>query len=62
MLEDRAKGKSRREERKSQGPRHREHAPRPEPKERPRAVPENSPFAVLAELRRNLAARRPEGG
>ena len=62
MREDRAKGKSRREERKSPGPRHREPAPRPEPNERPRAAPENSPFAVLAELRRNLAARRPEGG
>jgi len=52
-----AKGKPRRCERQSQAPRQREPMPRLELKERPRA-PDSSPFAVLAELRRN---RRPEG-
>jgi ATP-dependent RNA helicase SUPV3L1/SUV3 len=60
MREDRSKGKSPRQERQPQGPRHREPRRRPE-KNRPRAA-ETSPFAVLAELRRNLAARRPEDG
>jgi len=55
-----AKGKPRRRERQSRAPRQREPMPRLEWKERPRA-PDSSPFAVLAELRRNLAARRPEG-
>ena len=51
----------RRRERKAQAPRqHEPRAPRVEHKERPRP-PDSSPFAVLAELRRNLAARRPEG-
>ena len=51
----------RRRERQPQAPRQREpRPPRIERKERPRA-PNSSPFAVLAELRRNLAARRPEG-
>jgi ATP-dependent RNA helicase SUPV3L1/SUV3 len=51
----------RRRERQPQAPRQREPRPsRIERKERPRA-PDSSPFAVLAELRRNLAARRPEG-
>jgi ATP-dependent RNA helicase SUPV3L1/SUV3 len=50
----------RRRERQPQAPRQREPRPRLERKERPRA-PDSSPFAVLAELRRNLAARRPEG-
>jgi ATP-dependent RNA helicase SUPV3L1/SUV3 len=57
---DQTTGKARRHERQSQGPRHRESPPRLEKKERPRA-PDTSPFAVLAELRRSLAARRPEG-
>ena len=60
MRADRTKGKSPRQERQSKRPRHREPPPRLEKKERPRA-PDTSPFAVLAELRRNLAARRPEG-
>jgi len=51
----------RRRERQPQAPRQREpKPPRIERKERPRP-PDSSPFAVLAELRRNLAARRPEG-
>ena len=51
----------RRRERQAQAPRQREpRPPRVERKEHPRA-PDSSPFAVLAELRRNLAARRPEG-
>ena len=51
----------RRRERQAQAPRQREpRPPRVEHKERPRP-PNSSPFAVLAELRRNLAARRPEG-
>jgi ATP-dependent RNA helicase SUPV3L1/SUV3 len=57
---DQAKGKPRRRERQSRAPRQREPMPRLAWKERPR-VPDGSPFAVLAELRRNLAARRPEG-
>jgi ATP-dependent RNA helicase SUPV3L1/SUV3 len=59
--EDRSKSRPGREERKPQGPRHRKPAPRPQAKERPPAAPNTSPFAVLAELRRNLVARRPEG-
>ena len=55
-----AKGKPRRRERQGQAPRQREQLPRLERKERPRPS-DSSPFAVLAELRRNLAARRPEG-
>jgi len=55
-----AKGKPRRGVRQAQPPRQREQRPRLERKERPRAS-DSSPFAVLAELRRNLAARRPEG-
>ncbi len=54
------KGKARRRARHSQALRQRELRPRLERKEQPRA-PNSSPFAVLAELRRNLAARRPEG-
>ena len=54
------KGKSRRREHQAQTPRQREPRPRLERKERPGAR-DSSPFAVLAELRRNLAARRPEG-
>jgi ATP-dependent RNA helicase SUPV3L1/SUV3 len=51
----------RRRERQPQAPRQREpRPPRIERKERQR-TPDSSPFAVLAELRRNLAARRPEG-
>jgi ATP-dependent RNA helicase SUPV3L1/SUV3 len=57
---DQAKGKPRRGVRQAQGPRQREQRPRLERKERPRPS-DSSPFAVLAELRRNLAARRPEG-
>jgi hypothetical protein len=57
---DQAKGRPRRRERQAQAPRQREPQPRLERKESPRA-PSTSPFAVLAELRRNLAARRPEG-
>ena len=50
-----------RRERHAQAPRQHEKRPaRIERKERPRA-PDSSPFAVLAELRRSLAARRPEG-
>ncbi len=50
-----------RRERQPQAVRQREpRPPRIDRKERPRA-PDSSPFAVLAELRRNLAARRPEG-
>jgi ATP-dependent RNA helicase SUPV3L1/SUV3 len=50
-----------RRERHAQAPRQHEKRPaRVERKERPRA-PDSSPFAVLAELRRSLAARRPEG-
>jgi ATP-dependent RNA helicase SUPV3L1/SUV3 len=55
-----AKGKPRRGARQAQAPRQREERPRLERKERPRAS-DSSPFAVLAELRRNLAVRRPEG-
>jgi ATP-dependent RNA helicase SUPV3L1/SUV3 len=55
-----AKGKPRRRERQAQAPRQREQRPSLERKERPRPS-DTSPFAVLAELRRNLAARRPEG-
>jgi ATP-dependent RNA helicase SUPV3L1/SUV3 len=55
-----AKGKPRRRELQAQAPRQREQRPRLERKERPRPS-DTSPFAVLAELRRNLAARRPEG-
>jgi ATP-dependent RNA helicase SUPV3L1/SUV3 len=54
-----AKGKPRRGARQAQAPRQRERRPRLERKERPRTS-NSSPFAVLAELRRNLAARRPE--
>jgi ATP-dependent RNA helicase SUPV3L1/SUV3 len=57
---EQAKGKTRRRDRQPQAPREREPRPRLERKERPRA-PDSSPFAVLAEFRRNLAARRPEG-
>jgi ATP-dependent RNA helicase SUPV3L1/SUV3 len=57
---DQAKGKPRRRERQSRTPRHCQPMSRLERKERPR-TPDSSPFAVLAELRRNLAARRPEG-
>ncbi|HSA67492.1 MAG TPA: helicase, partial [Methyloceanibacter sp.] len=57
---DQAKGKPRRGVRQGQAPRQREQRPHLERKERPRAS-HSSPFAVLAELRRNLAARRPEG-
>jgi ATP-dependent RNA helicase SUPV3L1/SUV3 len=57
---DHAKGGPRRRERQSRAPRQREPMPRLAWKERPR-VPDGSPFAVLAELCRNLAARRPEG-
>jgi ATP-dependent RNA helicase SUPV3L1/SUV3 len=55
-----AKGKPRRAARQAHAPRQREERPRLERKERPRPS-DSSPFAVLAELRRNLAARRPEG-
>jgi len=55
-----AKGKLRRGARQAQAPRQREQRPGFERKERPRPS-DSSPFAVLAELRRNLAARRPEG-
>ncbi len=58
---DEAKGKSRRRGPKSEGKGPRESKPRPERKELVRS-PDASPFGVLAELRRNLAARRPEGG
>jgi hypothetical protein len=58
---DQAKGRPRRRERQSRAPRQREPMPRLAWKERPRVVPDGSPFAVLAELCRNLAARRPEG-
>jgi ATP-dependent RNA helicase SUPV3L1/SUV3 len=57
---DQAKGKPRRRERQSRTPRQCEPMPRLERKERPRTA-DSSPFAVLAELRRNLAARRPDG-
>jgi len=55
-----ARGKPRRGARQAQAPRQREQRPGLERKERPRPS-DSSPFAVLAELRRNLAARRPEG-
>jgi ATP-dependent RNA helicase SUPV3L1/SUV3 len=55
-----AKGKPRRGARQAQAPRQREQRPGLERKARPRPS-DSSPFAVLAELRRNLAARRPEG-
>jgi ATP-dependent RNA helicase SUPV3L1/SUV3 len=56
------RGKSRREQRQQpRGSRQREPGPRLNQPEGPRA-PDSSPFAVLAELRRNLAARQPEGG
>ena len=55
-----AKGKPQRAARQAQVPRQREERPRLEREERPRPS-DSSPFAVLAELRRNLAARRPEG-
>jgi ATP-dependent RNA helicase SUPV3L1/SUV3 len=54
---EQAKGKPRRRDRQPQAPRQREPRPQLERKERPRA-PDSSPFAVLAELRRNLAARK----
>ena len=56
-----AKGKSRRHSPRSEGKGRRESKPGSEPKE-PIRSPDESPFAGLAELRRNLAARRPEGG
>ena len=56
-----AKDKQLRRERKTSVPRHREQKPaRLERKQRSRAS-DSSPFAVLAELRRHLVARRPEG-
>ena len=54
------RAKPRQREREAQAPRQREPRARLERKERPRPS-DSSPFAVLAELRRNLAARRPEG-
>ena len=59
--QQRTKDKQLRRERKTSVPRHREQKPaRLERKQRSRAS-DSSPFAVLAELRRNLVARRPEG-
>jgi ATP-dependent RNA helicase SUPV3L1/SUV3 len=55
-----AKGAARRQASRPDAQHHRVAKPRPEKRERPRAA-DSSPFAVLAELRRNLAARRPEG-
>ena len=56
-----AKDKQLRRERKTSVPPHREQKPaRLERKQRSRAS-DSSPFAVLAKLRRNLVARRPEG-
>jgi ATP-dependent RNA helicase SUPV3L1/SUV3 len=55
-----AKGKLQPRTRRPEGqPRHAAKS-RPEKRGKPRA--DSSPFAVLAELRRNLAARRPDGG
>jgi ATP-dependent RNA helicase SUPV3L1/SUV3 len=54
------KGKPRLRAPRPEGQGHRVAKPREEKRERPRAS-DTSPFAVLAELRRNLAARRPEG-
>jgi ATP-dependent RNA helicase SUPV3L1/SUV3 len=54
------KAATHRERRLSTGSRRPKPEPRREATERPRPV-ETSPFAVLAELRRDLAARRPEG-
>ncbi|MGB6910542.1 MAG: helicase-related protein [Methyloceanibacter sp.] len=58
---DEAEGKSRRRGSKSEDKGRRDSKPRPKRKE-PVRSPDASPFGVLAELRRNLAARRPEGG
>ncbi len=55
-----AKGKPRRPATPRQGRHERAAQPRPAHTPKPRAV-ENSPFAVLAEFRRNLTARPPEG-
>lgn len=57
---DQAKGKPPRREDTAHRQRRRESRPGSE-REKPVRAPEASPFAVLAELRRNLAARRPEG-
>ncbi len=57
---DETRSKPRRREANAEQQRQRAPHPRPERKERVRAN-DASPFAVLAELRRNLAARRPEG-
>jgi ATP-dependent RNA helicase SUPV3L1/SUV3 len=57
---EQVKGQRKGRERWAQAPRQRgQQPPRLERKER--RAPDSSPFAVLAELRRNLAARRPEG-
>ena len=57
---DQAKGKQRGRKPRAERQQQREPSPRAERKQHIRTN-DTSPFAVLAELRRNLAARRPEG-